>query len=82
MTTYSFTLSDVQEQLLSFVVRTANEQKDTSYTNQQYVQIRVFELLAPFTEAFKRATLEALESGYSKASPDVQQQVKELLKVS
>lgn len=82
MAVYTINTNTEQEALLSWIVQQANLQKDLTLTNQQYIQVRVPELLGPYVEAYKHATMQSIEVKFALATIDVQQQIKSLLGIT
>lgn len=82
MAIYTFTTTTQQESLLTWIVGEANKQKDTAYTNEQYVTVRFPELLTPYAEAFKQHLLSQIQSNFLNADDATRAQVLQLLKVA
>lgn len=82
MPTYSFTTNPQQEALLTWIVQQGNAQKDTNYTNAQYVQQRFPTLLAPYAEAFKKDLREQVQQKFEAADAKTKAGVLALLGVS
>lgn len=79
MATYTFTTTPQQEALLTWIVTQANAQKETSFTNAQYVQARFPTLLEPYLEHYKNAVAKTLTVKFNAADAATRQQVVELL---
>ena len=82
MATYTFTTGPQQEALLTWIVSQANAQKETSYTNAQYVQARFPTLLEPYRELFKKTRQEQVQQQFDSASAQTQADVLTLLGVT
>lgn len=82
MADYTFSTTPEQEALLSWIVQMGNAQKDTAYTNEQYVQLRFPELLVPYAEAYKKSLHQQLVTKFDAADPLTQADIKTKLGVS
>lgn len=82
MANYAFSTTPAQEALLTWIVQQGNAQKDTTYTNAQYVQLRFPELLAPYAEAFKQHLHDQVQKRFDAADPKTKADVLTLLGVS
>lgn len=82
MASYMFSTTPEQEALLSWIVATTNAQKNTSFTNAQYVQGRIADLLAPFATAFKESIQKQVQARFESADPATQAEIKSLLGIS
>lgn len=82
MASYSFTTTPAQEALLTWIVQQGNAQKDTTFTNAQYVQQRFPTLLAPYAEAFKKHLHDQVQQKFDAADAKTKADVLALLGVS
>ena len=82
MATYTFETTLEQEALLTWIVQQGNRQKDTTYTNAEYVALRFPELLAPYAEAYRRQLSASLIEQFEKADPSLKGRVIQLLGVA
>ena len=79
MATYTITTTPEQEAVLTFIVQRENAQKDTRYTNAQYVALRFAALLQPFQEVYNKAVVENVITKFRAADAATQASVLALL---
>ncbi len=82
MPTYQFSTTKEQEELLSWIVDTYNKAHDAQLTNEEFVDQRFPQLLAPYAEPYKAFIKSNLQAEFDAASEDVKSQILALLKAS
>jgi hypothetical protein len=82
MAAYTITTTAAQEALLSFVVSVYNREHDTALTSDEFVHARFASLLEPYAAVYRAAVAKNVQTTFAAATPDVQQQVKDLLNIT
>lgn len=80
--TYSFDVTPDQDTLLAWVVARHNTEHETTFTNAQFVQAQIADLLAPHYARYKQAVLSELAVKFQAATAQTQTDVKSLLGVA
>lgn len=79
MANYTLTTNPAQEAVLTWITNTYNQEHDTKLTNQDYIGLRMPQLLSPYADAYHTALDTAIKSKFATADPGVQAQVVALL---
>jgi len=82
MADYTFSTTNEQEALLTWIVANYNAEKDLSLTNQDYILLQLPTILAPYAAMFQQATIDQVKTLFASADPAVQAQVKSLLGIT
>lgn len=79
MTSYTVTVTDREQEVLEWLVRTLNTEKGTTLDVQAYLQQRVPELIQPYDLRYHEALSGEVKQRFTNADSAVQQQVRQLL---
>ncbi len=78
---YTIATTEEQEAVLTWLTAVSNRDHDTKLTNNEFMELRFAQMLAPFTGLYKEAVSEAVQKQFSKATPELQAQITSLLSV-